>query len=312
MIKSLFSWKVWINVFLSIVFLFLGIWITFRWLDSHTNHGEEIEIPDITNLHIDKAEQVLKNVGLSYEVDSLSFDPKFKSLQVVKVDPLVGSRVKMGRPIRVYINPKTWAEVEIPDIIENYKHRAFDKLSLVGLKVRDTIYEPSTLKDAVVRILYDGKIVNPGKLIPRSSYVDVVIGIGPIKNILIPNLVGKTLGEAQKIINDSYFDIGISYDEDDKSVSESSLIVFYQNPIAGSVADQGVRIDLWSSKKTQSEMGDKIEKLNEIYHRDSKSKQLSTENLESSEIPYISESNEDNFSDKIEDPEHSKKKIIIE
>jgi len=290
MIKSLFSRKVWINVILSILFLFIGIWLTFHWLAYHTNHGEEIEIPSIIDLPIDKAEILLDKMRLSYEVDSLGFDPKFKSLHVLKTDPLPGSRVKGERPIRVYINPKTWAKVEIPNVIENYKYLAFDKLSLVGLKVRDTIYEPSTLKDAVVRLIYDGKTVEPGKLVPRLSSIDIVIGLGPIKNISVPNLIGKTLGEAQKIINDSYFGTGISYNEYDISVSDPSLIVFYQNPKAKSISEQGVRIDLWSSKKKSIELDKKIKKLDKIYRQETK----------------------DNFMDNAENTVDSKRNIIIE
>jgi len=273
MVKSLFNWKVWLNILLSIVFLLVGIWLVFRWLAYHTNHGEEIEIPHVINLPIDKAEILLQKMGISYEVDSLGFDPKFEPLQVLKVDPPQGSRIKGEREIRLYINPKTWAKVEIPNVIENYKYLAFDKLSLVGLKVRDTIYEPSNLKDAVIRLMYNGKTVDPGKLIPRLSQIDVVVGLGPIKNIPVPNLVCKTLGEAQKIISDSYFETGISYNEYDISVSDSSLIVFYQNPAAESISEQGIRIDLWSSKKKPIEMYEKIKKLDKIYHIDIKSKQ---------------------------------------
>jgi len=313
MIKSLFNWRVWFNILLSVVFLFVGIWIAFRWLASHTNHGVEIEIPDITNLSIDRAERVLENVGLSYEIDSLSFDPKFKSLHVLKVDPLPGSRVKGGRPIRVYINPKTWADVEIPDVIENYKYRAFDKLSLVGLKIRDTIYEPSTLKDAVVRLMYKGETVSPGRLVPRLSQIDVVIGTGPMKNISIPNLVGKTLGEAQRIINNSYFGIGLSYNEHDKTVSDPSLTVFYQNPVAKSLSEQGVQIDLWSSKKTPTEMHEKIKKLDRIYRRSVNSKQIipKTENI-STDIPKTPQTLEKDLTKNLEDTIKRNKKIIIE
>ena len=55
------------------------------------------------------------------------------------------------------------------------------------------------------------------------------------------------------------------YDEYDQSVSDPSMIVFYQNPAAGSISDQGVQVDLWASKKTPAEMHAKINELDNIY-----------------------------------------------
>jgi serine/threonine-protein kinase len=52
-------------------------------------------------------------------------------------------------------------------------------LEQVGLKVGDTIYEPSIQKDAVIRILYKGNEVKPKTKLARFSVVDVVIGSGP-------------------------------------------------------------------------------------------------------------------------------------
>ena len=94
MLKSLFNWKVLLNILLAIV-VFVGlVWLTFRWLDFHTNHGKEIEVPNVINMSAQKAIEVLDNAGVAYQLDSLKFDPKFKPSQVLKVDPLPGSRVK--------------------------------------------------------------------------------------------------------------------------------------------------------------------------------------------------------------------------
>ncbi|HFK5510306.1 PASTA domain-containing protein [Elizabethkingia anophelis] len=265
MLKSLFNWKVLLNILLAIV-VFVGlVWLTFRWLDFHTNHGKEIEVPNVINMSAQKAIEVLDNAGVAYQLDSLKFDPKFKPSQVLKVDPLPGSRVKDGRPIKVYINPKTWAKVAIPEVIDTYKYRAFDKLSLVGLKVGDTLYEPSIAKDAVIRLMYNGAQVKPGDLVPRFSVIDVVVGQGPKRNVPVPNIVGRTLQEAKEIIKQNYFENGLFYDEYDQSVSDPSMIVFYQNPAAGSISDQGVQVDLWASKKTPAEMHAKISELDNIY-----------------------------------------------
>jgi serine/threonine-protein kinase len=52
--------------------------------------------------------------------------------------------------------------IAVPDVINKYSGLAFQRLDQVGLKIGDTIYEPSIQKDALLRILYKGNAVNPG------------------------------------------------------------------------------------------------------------------------------------------------------
>ena len=65
--------------------------------------------------------EVLDDQGLEYEVDSFKYDPKFKPLQVLKIYPNPGSRVKMVEPFFLKVNPKTYAPVAVPDVLDRYK-----------------------------------------------------------------------------------------------------------------------------------------------------------------------------------------------
>jgi hypothetical protein len=161
------------------------------------------------------------------------------------------------------VNPRSWAPVAVPDVINKYSGLAFQRLDQVGLKVGDTIFEPSIQKDAVLRVLFKGNAIKPGSLIPRFSIIDVVIGSGPMRNITIPNVVGLTVKEAKAYIARNLFEVGI-VDHEDGSKDESD-IVYYQDPAAGDARDQGMQIDLWASKKTPAELRGKIDQLNSIY-----------------------------------------------
>nr|WP_314496654.1 PASTA domain-containing protein [uncultured Chryseobacterium sp.] len=263
MLKSLFNWKVLVNLAVAIA-VFLGlVWLTFRWLEYHTNHGQEIPVPNVVNKSVHDAVKILEDNGLDYEVDSAAFNPKFRPLQVLKVYPSPGSRVKDGRAIQLMVNPKSWAPVAVPDVINKYSGLAFQRLEQVGLKVADTIYEPSIQKDAVLRILFKGNAVQPGTKIPRFSVIDVVVGTGPMRNITIPNVVGLTVKEARAYIARNLFEVGIVEHED--GGKDESDIVYYQDPAAGDARDQGMQIDLWASKKTPAELRDRIDQLNSTY-----------------------------------------------
>ncbi|WP_294304819.1 PASTA domain-containing protein [uncultured Chryseobacterium sp.] len=263
MLKSLFNWKVLLNLIVAIG-VFVGlVWLTFRWLEYHTHHGQEIPVPNVVNKSVQEAIRILDDSGLDYEVDSFNYDPKYRPFQVLQVYPVPGSRVKDGRAIQLRVNPRTWAKVEVPDVINKYSGLAFQRLEQVGLKVGDTIYEPSIQKDAVIRILYNGNEVKPKTKLARFSTVDVVIGSGPLRNIAIPNVVGLTVKEARQVIARSMFEVGI-VDHEDGSKDESDVI-YYQDPAAGDVRDQGMQIDLWASKRTLAELSAKIEQLNSTY-----------------------------------------------
>ena len=263
MLKSLFHWKVLVNIILAAV-VFTGlVWLTFRWLELHTNHGKEIAVPNVMNRSVHDAIKILDDSGLDYEVDSFKYDPKFRPFQVLQIYPSPGSRVKDGRTIILKVNPRTYAQVSVPDVLDRYKGLAFRQLEQVGLKVGDTIYEPSIQRDAVLRMLFNGTTLKPGSLLPRFSTIDLVIGAGPKRNIAVPNLVGLTVQEAKAIIQQNLFEVGLVESEDGKQ--DESDIVYYQDPAPFDVRDQGMQIDIWSSKKTPAEMGGKISELNAIY-----------------------------------------------
>lgn len=263
MLKSFFNWRVLLNIVIAAA-VFTGlVWLTFRWLEYHTKHGQEIPVPNVVNMTVHNAIKVLDDSGLEYEVDSFKYDPKFKPFQVLQMFPSAGSRVKGGRTVILKVNPRTWAKVSVPDILDRYKGLAFRQLDQVGLKVGDTLYEPSIQRDAVIRMMFNGNNLKPGTLLPRFSTIDLVIGSGPKRNINIPNLVGLTVKEAKAIIAQNLFEVGLV--EHDDGGQDESDIVYYQDPASFDVRDQGMQIDLWASKRTPAEMRGKIDQLNSIY-----------------------------------------------
>lgn len=263
MLKSFFNWRVLLNLILA-AGVFVGlVYLTFRWLEIHTHHGDELQVPNVVNKSVHDAVKILDDSGLEYEVDSFKYDPRYRPFQVLQIYPAPGSRVKNGRSVTLKVNPRSWAPVSVPDVINKYSGLGFQRLDQVGLKVGDTIYEPSIQKDAILRILFKGSTIKPGTKIPRFSIIDVVIGSGPMRNIGIPNVVGLTVKEAKAVIARNLFEIGVIDYED--GGRDDNDIVYYQDPASGDIRDQGMQIDLWASKKTPAELMDKINELNSTY-----------------------------------------------
>ncbi|MDL1913194.1 MAG: PASTA domain-containing protein [Bergeyella sp.] len=265
MLKLLLKPKLWLNI-LAMVIVFIGlVWLAFLWLKSYTRHGEEVAVPNIINMKVQDAVKVLDDMGLDYEVDSLKQDSKYKPYQVLQVWPSPGSRIKYGRIISIRVNPKALAKVTVPDVLDRYKGLVFRQLEQVNLKVGDTIYEPNIQKDAVIRLQLNGAEVKPGEQVPRYSLIDVVIGAGPKRNVNVPSVVGLTVSQAEKVIKNNLFEIGLVEYED--GAGDKSDVIYYQDPAAGALRDQGMQIDIWASKKEFPELSEKIEELNIIYRR---------------------------------------------
>ena len=236
------------------------------WLDSYTNHNESVEVPDLANLSVQDATRVLDDLGLTYEVDSVNFDPNLKPYSIIDYFPNALSKVKEGRRIFIKANPKTHRPVELPDLIGKSKRLAFTQLDISGLKIGQIIYEPDLAKDAVLKILYNGKVLKPGDILPRFAVVDLVLGRGMLTGVRTPNLVGLDLQSAKTSIKDNFFELGqIKYLGNPSDTIGARVV--YQFPFSGDAYDQGQPIDIWLSNKKMTELKDQLKMLDREYKK---------------------------------------------
>jgi eukaryotic-like serine/threonine-protein kinase len=50
----------WINTAIAVAVFFIAITITMNWLDSYTQHGETITVPDLKGMSMEQVERQLK------------------------------------------------------------------------------------------------------------------------------------------------------------------------------------------------------------------------------------------------------------
>lgn len=264
-LKAFTKWQFWASLVLMVVLIYGLYHFTFRvWLDAYTNHNQEIAIPDLSKMKIQEAIKNLDELGLTYEIDSVKYDSTKPSFAVLDFYPAAGFKVKEGRRIFIKSNPKSWRPVTLPDIIGKSKRLAFTQLKLAGLVVGDTIYEPDIAKDAVLRVLFQGKQISKNTELPRFAKVDLVLGKGLEYGVKTPNLVGMMLDQAKSSILASRFEVGrISVQG---AVTDSSkLRIFYQYPIQGDNYDQGLPVDLWVSEMEPADLQNFVKDLDRQY-----------------------------------------------
>jgi len=152
-----------------------------HWLTYTTQHGNEITVPDLRKLSEQQVEEKLDELNLEYVLlDSVDYQKEFPKHSVVDQDPIAGSKVKEGRKIYIKINSSGFKTVRIPDLIEKTYRQAVPTLKSLGLEEGTITYKPYLGKDMVLEMHCNGKKLNPGDKVFKSSKIDLVLGDGNV------------------------------------------------------------------------------------------------------------------------------------
>ncbi|MDF4204519.1 PASTA domain-containing protein [Maribacter sp. SA7] len=170
-----------IQLGLAVLVLIIVIFVTLRYLNSTTNHGEFVEVPDFSKKSVMDMRKSIEEAGLRYEVlDSANYNPDYPRFSIIEQNPSAGSKVKENRKIYFTVNPSGYKKVTVPKIIQVTKRNASSMLKAVGLDVQRVTYVDELGKDMVYRIKYKGKDIKPGDKLPKTSKIELVCGNGSI------------------------------------------------------------------------------------------------------------------------------------
>ncbi|MEP2278394.1 PASTA domain-containing protein [Maribacter sp.] len=170
-----------IQLGLAVLVLIIVIFVTLRYLNSTTNHGKFVEVPDFSKKSVMDMRKSIEEAGLRYEVlDSANYNPDYPRFSIIEQNPSAGSKVKENRKIYFTVNPSGYKKVTVPKIIQVTKRNASSMLKAVGLDVQRVTYVDELGKDMVYRIKYKGKDIKPGDRLPKTSKIELVCGNGSI------------------------------------------------------------------------------------------------------------------------------------
>ena len=177
---------------------------TLLWLRFYTHHGEKIETPNFMGLSIEEATELAESNNLRLGVDSVFSSKPLNT--VITQNPVphsdsTESWVKRERIIYLTVVRKTRQKIKLPHIKDKHKSLASSRLAISGLTPKWE-YVASPYKNAVLEVKYKGKKIKTGHLLPKGSVVTVILGKGKgtAAQISLPNLVGKTISEANMAV----------------------------------------------------------------------------------------------------------------
>lgn len=170
-----------IQLGLAVLVLIITIFLVLRYLNSTTNHGEFVEVPDFSKKSVMEMRKSIEEAGLRYEVlDSANYNPDYPRFSIIEQNPTAGSKVKENRKVYFTVNPSGYKKVTVPQIIQVTKRNASSMLKAVGLDVQRVTYIDELGKDMVYRIKFKGKDIKPGDKLPKTSKVELICGNGSI------------------------------------------------------------------------------------------------------------------------------------
>ncbi|GLU42421.1 PASTA domain-containing protein [Allomuricauda sp. NBRC 101325] len=170
-----------IQLGLAVVAVLVLVMLSLRWLNSTTNHGEFVEVPDFSKMSVSEMRKAVEDAGLRYQVlDSSEYNPDYPRFSILDQNPPAGNKVKSNRKIYFTVNPSGYKKVSVPDIIQVTQRNAESMLRAVGLDVQRVTYIDELGKDMVYNMKFKGKYIKPGDKLPKTSKIELICGNGTV------------------------------------------------------------------------------------------------------------------------------------
>jgi beta-lactam-binding protein with PASTA domain/tRNA A-37 threonylcarbamoyl transferase component Bud32 len=183
---------------------------------------ERYDVPDVLGATTAEATARLEEASLARGKVTEEFDEKVPEGQVISTTPEAGSSEKPGTKVALVVS-KGRQPIDVPDFTGKEATEAAKALADLGLEVDATQQENS---DSVPK----GRVISQdpaGGTLYRGDRVTLVVSKGPVM-VEVPNVVGKTLSQAQRILEDAGFSVKV-----EKALGGLFRTVRFQDPEDG-------------------------------------------------------------------------------
>lgn len=240
-----------INLGLLLMVYFLITIFTIYYLNSKTNHGEKLEVPNYIGKNIKTVTSELDRLNLSYEIVDSIYDPNKTEGTILYQDPmptkLSDVYVKAGRKLRFRVSKKTKL-IEIPLLVDRSERFAQTVLKNMGVNVVVSYRPSQDAAGAVLEQKYQNKAMNDGAKVPIGATIYLVVGQDALQanmpltdfSCLTINQVKERLNQYPSIRLDAVFE-NCHTKEDSLAAKVTSQYPAYQE---GGILESGMSISL--------------------------------------------------------------------
>lgn len=221
-LKMLFRSKIFYLSLLGITVagvLFVAL-MNFIVMPMYTNYNEGVTVPDVTKISLSEAEELLVSRGLRYEVLDRRANSAYPADYIIDQSPSAKVLVKPNRKIYLTVNTAETPMTEVPNVVNMSYRNAEIQLSNHGLTVGTISYESSRFRNTIMR-----QSVAAGDTVSRGTVVNLVVsdGLGT-RMVDVPNVVGLSYSEAQRLILSSGLRVGEVRFQPDRETTPNTVL----------------------------------------------------------------------------------------
>jgi len=231
------------SIIRNILYALLGFVILILLLDNLIMpwfvSSPETTVPQVVGLQVSEAVNILEADGFEPLISDTSYGLQVPVGAVFFQKPDAGAVVKEGRTVFLFVSGGV-STITVPQLKGKSILDAKFALERLGLKLGRVERIPSSHPEDMI---FDQQYAE-GTLLKQGEFVGVTISVGRGGgSIIVPDLIGKSLTEARKILADSSLIIGkINYQPSSTLLPNTILD---QYPSSGNSLNSGNAVDLF-------------------------------------------------------------------
>ena len=181
---------------------------------------KEVQIPNLVGMTQEEAQSTLLGLNLKYKVVEERFNEEIEADVIIQQDPkyIENFNVLEDSTVEVIVS-KGKEIIEMPTVVGKKQDEAEQQLKDLGLKVE--IIEENNDKVEAGYVIKQEPV--EGEEVPGKSTVKVYVSKG-VKMVEVPSLVGKTLDEAKKLIEEAELTLEAVITETDTTKDDNTVI----------------------------------------------------------------------------------------
>ncbi|MCU0452138.1 MAG: PASTA domain-containing protein [Bacteroidetes bacterium] len=212
----------------------------------YTAQGRTTMVPSVLGLTVDEAKEAIRKAGLEPREAETRPDKAYKVGTVAFQNPPPQATVKYGRGVYLTISGGE-VLVMVPALRGKSLREATFSLERVGLRIGEVRYEPS---DEIFMNTIISQTIDAERKVRAGSAIGVLVSQGKVgEQRAVPNLTGRSLNEARKLLLQAGFVVGsISYQA---SLDLLPNTIIDQYPRPAEMARYGQMIDLFVAQRVE-------------------------------------------------------------
>ena len=203
------------SALMALALVALG-YIALLFIDVFASHGQQVQVPDVRNMPLEKAIEILDDAGLRWEIsDSTTFYENYKPGTVIDQDPKAKSYIKKIRIIYLSVNAAHAPIIPLPKLVDLPGRQGVAMLKAMGFKHVDTDSVPSEMAGLILQVTVDGHNVAPNTPVSVNSQIKIIVGDGSIVDLNPEQIIDPEMMDS--IDEANYLDAQKSYEEEMKA-----------------------------------------------------------------------------------------------